>query len=106
MAHWRMASEGSMAGLGDFGGTYRGVGRMVKSGGGIEGDEARLTQSPVGADHGTCQCETADGEKGIKWNIEQAEKEGNGARSVPQNVPEARCQKVKQAWVLDQGIGA
>ena len=67
MAHWRMASEGSMAGLGDFGGTCRRVGRMVKSGRGIEGDEARLTQSPVGAaDHGICQCETADGEKGIK----------------------------------------
>ncbi len=40
----------------------------------------------------------------LKWNIEQGKKEGNGARSVPQNVPEARCQKVKQALVVDQGI--
>ena len=73
MAHWRMASEGSMAGLGDFGGTCRRVGRVVKSGGGIEGDEARLTQSPVGADHGICQCET-DGEKGIKMEHQTGRK--------------------------------
>ena len=41
----------------------------------------------------------------LKWNIKQAEKEGNGARSVPQNVPEARCQKVKHGMVLDMVLG-
>lgn len=80
---------------------------MVKSGGGIEGDEARLTQSPVGADQtmAAVSAKQQMAKRELKWNIEQAEKEGNGARSVPQNVPEARCQKVKQAWVLDQGTG-
>lgn len=93
-----------MAGLGNFweGGerpARGGKGGQVRRG--IEGGETNVIASG-------CILASASAKqmakRELKWNIEQAEKEGNGARSVPQNVPEARCQKVKPAWYCDQGM--
>ena len=87
-----------MAGFGNF----EGVGRVLKSGGGIEGGRGETNVIASGCILASASAKQM-AKRELKWNIEQAEKEGNGARSVPQNVPEARCQKVKPAYGTGPG---